>query len=157
MTLEPCCNDPEPNAQGRASGTIVAFTRLGTVLEFSAVKVEFPVPSAGLGISDPTTADIRLVLRRGETDYAECFLAFEPCQSVEGEDAVFKLQVGEFTRRGRGVLKGIKGQCDLDLRTLGIQAGVPELQNGDVATVRVVDTATSTVTDFLQGTVQLKH
>ena len=26
---------------------------------------------------------------------------------------------------------------------LGIQAGVPELQNGDVATVRVVDTATS--------------
>ena len=39
----------------------------------------------------------------------------------------------------------------------GVAYEVIKVGNDSFATVRVVDTATSTVTDFLQGTVQLKH
>lgn len=158
--LDPCCGDPEPEAEGKADRR--TFSMNGTVkLDSFSANVEIPVPSSGLGISDPTTADIRLVLSRAGTDYAECFLVLEQeddAQVAEGDDdnegttAEFRVKILQVVQNGSPVVKQVQGQCDVDLGTAGVQPGVPAIQAGDVGTVRVVGSSTST--DFLQGTFQ---
>lgn len=44
------------------------------------------MPSAGLGITDPTTADIRLVLNRAGADYAICFFVLDNDNETDGDD-----------------------------------------------------------------------
>lgn len=166
--LVPCCNNPEPNADGDAERK--TQTKSGT-LKSDAFKadVEFPVPSTGLGITDPTTADVRLVLSRGGQDYAECFLArdddsnnLKSAQSSgsdndgnddgDGDEVEFKVSIQLKVKKGTPVLTQKEGQCDVDLVTAGIQPGVPDVQAGDVATTSVFDSTTTTRTPFLQGT-----
>jgi hypothetical protein len=158
--LDPCCGDPEPEAEGKADRRTVSMN--GTVkLDSFSAHVEIPVPSPGLGISDPMTADIRLVLSRAGADYAECFLVFEQeddAQAAEGDDdnggttAEFQVKILQVMQNGSPVVKQVQGQCDVDLGMAGVQPGVPEVQAGDVGTVRVV--GSSTFMDFLQGTFQ---
>ena len=123
-------------------------------------EVVIPVPSTGLGVTDPTKADIRLVLSRADTDYAERTLRLDDIETEGGDDdegdgatrAEFQVKVGLVMRGGTPVLKRPKGQCDVDLSTADVQPGVPDVKAGDVATVSVVDPETSTRTPFLQGT-----
>lgn len=168
--LVPCCGDPEPDAEGEAERD--TRTRNGVVQrdEFKA-KVKVPVdPSSALGIIDQTTAenaDIRLTLIRGDIAYAECALKFEEIEieaesALNGDDdddddddgeveieAEYKVVVRSRLRKGVSVLQELKGTCDTNLGTLGIQAGVPDVQDGDMARVRIVGT---TDIDFLEGT-----
>ena len=170
--LVPCCGNPEPNAEGEAKRK--TQTKSGTVKSdvFSA-DIEIPVPSVGLGITDPTTADIRLVLSRGGGGYAECFLAlednsddnFKSTRSTnndnndnngndDGAEAEFQVKIQLKSKNGTPVLTQSKGQCDVNLVDTGVQAGVPDVKADDVATASVVDstTPTPTRTPFLQGT-----
>ena len=166
--LVPCCNNPEPNADGEAERK--TQSKSGT-LKSDAFKadVEFPVPSAGLGITDPTTADIRLVLSRGGKDYAECFLALDDDSDNlkstassgnnndgndddDGDEVEFKVSIQLKVKQGTPVLTQKEGQCDIDLTMTGVQPGVPDVQVDDVATVSAFDSSTSTRTPFLQGT-----
>ena len=96
--LAPCCNNPEPEAEGEAERKTIS--KNGSIQQdgFTA-KVEIPVPSAGLGITDATTADIRLVLSRGATEYAECFLVLDQDDDAEGATAEFQ---SRYTRPRRG-------------------------------------------------------
>jgi hypothetical protein len=157
--LAPCCGNPEANAQGHAERKTVSKSGSIKKDRFSA-EVEIPIPSAGLGITDPTTADVRLILSRGGVAYAECFLVLDDeAMDQEGDDdtpgatAEFQVKVMS-TPRGE---REIRGQCDIDLATAGVQAGVPDVQAGDVATARVVDPSTSTPVDFLEGTFVAHH
>src|SRR5258706_519725 len=62
--LVPCCGDPEPGAKGKARRMTITKNGGGAQLDFFSAQVQLPIPSAGLGITDPTTADVRLVLSR---------------------------------------------------------------------------------------------
>ena len=145
--LEPCCNAPEPEAEGKAKRR--AVTKNGSILidQFRA-SVEIPIPSLGLGITDPTTADIRLTLSRAGLDYAVCFLVLDENQ---GTSAEFQVRVISIPKKGTAIVRQIKGQCDIDLAQGNVQPGVPDVQDGDVATLSAVNSATSTSIDFLQG------
>ncbi len=151
--LVPCCADPEPepNAHGRADRKIQS--KSGAVKsDLFRAKVEIPVPSGGPGITDPTTADIRLVLSRASVDYAECFLVLDDDSiQAKGDDddadgAEFQVKIQLRVKNATPVVKSVKGQCDVDLVTPDVQAGLPDVKAGDVATV------TSDGTPFLQGT-----
>ncbi len=164
--LVPCCGNPEPNAAGEAERK--TQTKSGTVKSdvFSA-DIEIPVPSAGLGITDATTADIRLVLSRGGENYAECFLALDDdsdaniksTRSTSNDDngnddeagAEFQVKIQLKSKNGTPVLTQSKGQCDVDLGKPDVQPGVPSVEAGDVATASVVDSS-AIRTLFLQGT-----
>ena len=153
--LAPCCGNPEPHAEGKAARKTHSKDGSAAQDRFAA-RVEIPIPSTGLGITDPTTADIRLVLSRAGTDYAECFLVLDDNEDESGDDdaggtsAEFVVKVGSKASSTGPVVKQIKGQCDIDLATADVQPGVPDVQAGDVATVRVVNGSSSV--DFLQGT-----
>ncbi len=156
--LEPCCGEPEPEAEGSARRDI--HVNKGVVKSDRLTgRVEIPVPSAGLGITDAVAAaaaDIRLVLSHdgGVTAYAECLLAFQELEGdeEEGDEAQYRVDVR--LRPGRP-LELKKGSCT-DLVTL--LAVVPDLQDGDLVTaVLVVDPADRTQDVlFLQGTAELK-
>ena len=166
--LVPCCNDPEPNADGKAERKTQSKSGALKSDAFKA-NVELPVPSTGLGITDPATADIRLVLSRGGQDYAECFLTpddeSDNLKSVrssgnnndgndddDGNEVEFTVSIQIKVKKGTPVLTQKEGQCDVELGTSGIQPGVPDVQAGDIATASVLDSSGTTRTPFLQGT-----
>jgi len=156
--LAPCCGSPEPDAHGDADRKTVSKPAGIHVDHFSA-DVEIPAPSPGLGVTDPALADVRVVLSRESIDYAECFLRLDADETEGDEDddagatqAEFQVKVLFVDRHGSPLLKEIKGRCDVDLATAGVQPGVPDVEAGDVATASVVDPATSIRTPFLQGT-----
>jgi hypothetical protein len=105
-----------------------------------------------LGIVDEASAgnaDIRLILSRHGTDFAECFLQFDEFDDEdEGIQAVFKIHV----RMEKGAVKVTKGVCDVDLGIAGIQSGVPDAQDGDLATATLVRNSADRTQDidFLQ-------
>lgn len=147
---DPTGTPPEPGAEGKAKHE--KETRNGVLKkdEFKGtVKIPVSLTSA-LGIVDQTAAenaDVRLILSRGGTDFAECFLEFDEVEDEDGEiEAEFKVDV----RIKKGSVQAKKGVCDTDLAIAGIQSGVPDAQADDVATARIV--AGGTPTDFLQGT-----
>lgn len=115
-------------------------------------------PASALGIVDEASAenaDIRLILSRNGSDFAECFLQFDEFDDDDDDDdeeiqAVFKIHV----RMKKGAVKVTKGVCDVDLGAAGIQSGVPDAQDGDLATAtRVIDPTNRTFDiDFLEGT-----
>jgi hypothetical protein len=165
--LAPCCGNPEPSepgATGKAKRKAVSKDGSPRTDHFSA-DIEIPIPSAGLNITDPTTADIRLMLSREGTNYAECFLVLDADELAEpeGDDDDGRAATAEFhvkimsavKKDGPPVVRQVKGECSVNLDTADVQLGVPAVQAGDVATVRVVDSAT--FTEFALGTFTAKH
>ncbi|HLE42569.1 MAG TPA: hypothetical protein VJB36_00980 [Methylomirabilota bacterium] len=137
--LESCCGDPEPEAEGKADRRTQFKRGVAWKDKFSA-KVEIPVPSPGLGILTPLDAqlaDVRLVLSRAGVVYAECMLVLDDDEGAEGE-AEYHVDLEFRTRTGRAGLRARHGSCDVDLVTPGVQNGVPDVQDGDVATVNVM-------------------
>ncbi len=150
--LVPCCGNPEPEAKGEARRKTQSKSGVVKSDTFRA-KVEIPLPSVGLGITDPTTADIRLALSRaGLGDYAECFLEFDDDDQAmsdgDTEEAEFGLKIRLVMKKGTPVLRSMKGQCIIAQTG---QPGVPDVQAGDVATVNSVDSS-AIRTPFLEGT-----
>ena len=153
---DPTGAPPEPDAEGKAKHK--KETRNGVIKkdEFKGT-VKIPVdPASLLGITDETAAenaDIRLILSRNGTDFAECLLEFDEIDEDDDDDelqAQFKVHV----RIHKGATQAKKGVCDIDLGTSDIQSGVPDSQSGDVATATfVIDPNTRGAdVDFLQGT-----
>jgi hypothetical protein len=133
--LEPCCGNPEVAAEGdvrlRVRGIIVRRLRFG-------VGVGFPIPSAGLGITTPdeaTNADVRLILDREGNAYAECFLDVDAVTETRAEYKVDLRLLGVGTQK---ILQERRGTCDVDLTTPDIDAGIPLIFPGDLATVTLV-------------------
>ena len=154
----PCCGNPEPNATSQAQANSLVKTGVGRADTLLA-EVTIPIPSSGLGITDTSTADIRLVLSRGGQDYAECFLALgndndndenNDNESNNDGSATFRVSIVKVVFMSLTAFKQLAGQCDLNLPTGGIQPGVPTVQGGDLATASSV--VNSVRTKFLQGT-----
>jgi len=146
--LRPCCGDPEPKAEGRAERRV----RPDGMRDRFRVNVEIPIPSEGLGIETPDearSADVRLSLSRGGTPYAECFLQLDDPQEVE-DQAEYQVDL----RRLGSFLRQRKGACDTDLGTDGIQSGIPDVQERDVATATVVSDDSDI--PFLEGTFEMR-
>ena len=159
--LVPCCGNPEPQAHGKADAKTQSRDGVLQQARFQA-GVEIPVPSTGLGITDPTTADIRLVLSRDGRDYAQCFLALDTDNEMDANDddddgAEFEVKVALKVKNGTPVLKAGKGQCDINLTMANVQPGVPDVHAGDVATVSVFHPSPAPATPFLQGTFVQRH
>ena len=158
--LTPCCGGPEPGAEGEAARTTLKKNGVTQIDRFKG-EVTVPVdPSSALGITDETAAaaaDIRLIFSRGGNPYAECFLVLAEIETEEEEGALvteaeYKVDVRQRLTNGTTVLQEVRGTCDTDLGTLGIQAGIPDVQAGDVATARLVLPSPPGPLDFLQGT-----
>jgi hypothetical protein len=131
--LDPCCGVPEPQATGEAQRRITSKEN-----RFQA-EVEIPMPNGlGITVGNAKTADVRLILSRGGTDYTECRLVFDDIQQdTTGQlDAEYKLDLRN---------KKSRGSCT---------AGLPDIQTGDVATATlVINPADRTQDiDLLQGT-----
>lgn len=148
--LRPCCGNPEPEAEGRAERRVRPDGRRDRF----RVNVEIPIPSQGLGLltpDDARAADLRLSLsREGGTPYAECFLQLDDPQEV-ADQAEYQVDL----RRLGSFLRQKKGTCDTDLESDGIQAGIPEVQEGDVATATVVKDPQQDI-DFVEGTFEMR-
>lgn len=123
--------DPEPELRGEARRRTQNDSK-GTKDEFKG-RIDFPFPGNSLGITTEDAAalaDIRLILSRDGSDYAECFLEFDDDEL--GDEAEFKVDI----RRRDGRLEEKKGTIDTDLSLPGVQVGLPAVQAGD--TVRAV-------------------
>ena len=145
--LRPTLTSLEPKARGEAE-----FEAKTDKQEFE-VKVKVPYPSTPLGIIDEASAVAALLqiqlshppatLGGLPTPYASCALElaeieieFEDGVAVEGH-AVYKAGVEAKSKLGVVELKEKRGACDVDLVAAGAQAGVPAVQNGDLASVSI--------------------
>ena len=153
--LNTCCGSLD-----KAKGEVERELEMeGTVLKKDELKakVKIYLPALGVGVTDRGTAksaDVRVVFSRGAVDYAECFLKFDRIRKeledgVTVEEAEYKLDLRADSKKGTLRLKQKKGVCDIDLATSGIQAGLPEMVDGDIATARVNGF------DMLQGAVEI--
>ena len=168
--LEPCCGNPEPEAEGE-SDYRKQILRGQIKQERFEAKVKIPVPSVGLGIADGSgaeNADIRIRLSDSTGVYTVCYLDFvELEQETEVEDgvsvteieAVYKVDVRrQLLRNGTYRLQEVHGMCDIDTLTAGVQNGVPAVESGDLGTATLVTVApgpVETETDFLSGLFEL--
>ncbi|CBE69448.1 MAG: hypothetical protein F9K13_09455 [Candidatus Methylomirabilis oxygeniifera] len=157
--LEPFDTSPEPDAEGQARHH--KEIRKGVIKkdEFKGM-VTIPVPSPDLGITrdNAKNADVRLILSHDTIDYAECLLKFggfedEDDDSDDDDEAAqahFRVHVR--TKHGAAVAK--KGTCDINLTTVAVDLGVPDVQDGDLATITLVTDSNNRGTDidFLEGT-----
>lgn len=139
---DPAGTPPEPDAKGKMRHQKEIRKGVLKKDEFKGnVKMRVH-PASALGIVDEASAenaDIRLILSRNSTDFAECFLQFDEFDDDEEDEdeaiqAVFKIHV----RMKKGAVKVTKGVCDVDLGTASIQSGVPDAQDGDLATATLV-------------------
>jgi len=169
--LDACCAAASENNDGKAEYRKQTNNGV-TKQERFRTQAKIDLPSAALGIVDAAsaqTADVRVILSRTGTDYAECTLDFDEIeQEIEMEDggtvivseAEFAVDVRNQFKKGNVIVRSSKGTCDIDLATPGTQAGVPVVQAGDTATVTLVDPSEATLApasrtldkDFLQGT-----
>jgi len=141
--LAPGAASPESAADGEARHE--AKTHKGALqLHRLRARAEIPIPSAGLGIlteEDAEAAVILMVLSRGGVPYAECTLELT---EIEGDEAVYKVDVRLIPRHGGPVLREQKGSCHLDP---GLAVGIPDVLDGDTAAVTANGGAA-----FLEGT-----
>jgi hypothetical protein len=149
--LEPCCGNPVPGASGVAQSNTLVKAGSSQVDIFSS-SITLPSQSLVGGSNSNSSADIRLVLSRGGVKYAECFLVpvFHEDNNNEPNTKTFLVNIVKVVFNSGTIFKQLAGQCDVDLATDGIQAGVPSVQTGDVATA--VSVVSSVPTDFLSGT-----
>ncbi len=165
--LEPCCGTPAPQAEGQGERKI-RDRNADAIPERDRFKisVEIPIPSAGLGITTPeqaASADVRAILSRNGTPYAECFLAFDNNTDDDGSDddanrAQYKVDVEELQVKSRALRRQRKGRCDIDLGAVDVQVGIPNVEAGDVVTATVVKDSgnRSLDVDFLDGVFERK-
>lgn len=155
--LEPFDTSPEPDADGKVRHHKEVRKGVTKKDEFKG-KVKIPVdPASALGLVDETSAenaDIRVILRRNNTDYAECLLEFEEFEEEDDDDdegvqAHYRIHVR--IKKGAAIAK--KGTCDIDLTTVAINLGVPDVVAGDIATVTLVTNPNNRGADidFLEG------
>ena len=113
--LEPCCNTPESEAEGDSERKSKTKDGVSKEERFKA-EVEIPIPNAlGIDESNAQSADIRLILSRAGTNYAECQLVFDEIEDDDGEIEVNTSWTSESRRmenRSRG------GAATLDYRML---------------------------------------
>jgi len=124
--LEPCCNTPEPEAEGDSERKSKTKDGVSKEERFKA-EVELPIPNAlGIDQSNAQSADIRLILSRAGTNYAECLLVFDEIEDDDGEVEVeYKLDL-RVKKNGK---QKSKGSCDV---------GLPDVEPGDLATAVLV-------------------
>ena len=169
--LDACCAAASEDNDGKAEYRKQTNNGV-TKQERFRTQVRVELPSAVLGIADAASAqaaDVRVILTRSGTDYAECTLEFDEVeQEMEIEDggselkteAEFAVDIRNQLKKNNLVVRANKGACDIDLTAPGTQAGVPVVQAGDTATVTLVDPTETTLApasraldkDFLQGT-----
>jgi hypothetical protein len=141
--LAPGATSPESAADGEARHE--AKTHKGALqLHRLRARAEIPIPSVGLGIltqEDAEAAVILMVLSRGGVPYAECTLELT---EIEGDEAVYKVDVRLIPRHGGPLLREQKGSCHLDP---GLAVGIPDVLDGDTAAVTANGGAA-----FLEGT-----
>lgn len=120
-----------------------------------SAKLKIPLPSSIPAIADEAgalAADLRLEFSRADVPYALCYLAFDEVE-IDDEDASleaeYKLDLETRVKHGETREKFRKGSCDIDLLTDAVQAGVPDLQDGDIIKARIVSGDVGL--DFLQG------
>jgi hypothetical protein len=181
--LEPCCVAAASRVEGQAERRL--RDRNGDTIperDRFKVTVEIPLPTPELGLTTPeqaSSADVRVILSRGHSPYAECFLRLDGVvddsgnQSLHssgdddsghdiGDDngtdstarAQYKLDLELLQAKGVKRLRQKKGTCDIDLTTEGRQSGMPNIQPGDVALATIVTNPADPATDidFLEGT-----
>jgi hypothetical protein len=124
--LEPCCNTPEAGAEGESERRSKTKDGVSKEERFKA-EVEIPLPNAlGIDQSNAQSADIRLILSRAGTNYAECLLVFDEIEDDNGEIEVeYKLDL----RVKKDGTQKSKGSCDV---------GLPDVADGDLATAVLV-------------------
>lgn len=131
--LTPCCGNPEPQATGEADRRIDSKDN-----RFQA-EVYIPIPNGlGITIGNARSADVRLILSRGVTEYGECRLVFDEIaqDKTTGQvEAEYKLDLRN---------KKSRGSCS---------PGLPDVQAGDVGTVTLVTNPADRTLDIdlLQG------
>ena len=167
--LRPCCGNPDPDARGVAE-RLKEQRRRWIADKFEAV-VAIPLPSSGLGVTDQgraRAADVRVILSRAGTAYAECSLKLvdltktltdtrwqgtaAPSGAVEAW-AEYKVEVKRELRDGVPSRRPTFGTCDTDLVAEGTQLGLPDPREGDAATVILVIDPADRTKDllFLRG------
>ncbi len=111
----------------------------------ATVKVQVPAKVPGLEtLKAALNADVRIRLVSEGVKYAECLLAVQPVTSRTY--VTYELQIA-----GRGdEVKPLKGVCDIDLVTPGIQAGIPQMHRLDLIT-SFVRHDVRPVTDLMEG------
>lgn len=157
---------PDPYAKGEAKHEQETYNGVMKKDGFEG-EVKIPIgPSSALGIVDQAAAmnaDIRLLLSRSGTPFAECHLDFYKIERKRGRVmAEYKVDV----RMAYGALQTRMGVCDVDLTNSNaagdaiIDSGVPNAQVNDVSTALLVDPTEeydnlgdrALDDDFLQGT-----
>ncbi|MGH7769261.1 MAG: hypothetical protein ACREQP_17595 [Candidatus Binatia bacterium] len=144
--LEPCCNTPEPDVEGDSERKTKTKNGVSKEERFKA-EVEIPIPNAlGIDESNAESADIRLILSRGGTNYAECQLVFDEIEDDDDGDieAEYKLDL-RIKKNGK---EKARGSCDV---------GLPDVQDGDLATAVLVVNPLDRSQDIalLEGTYEL--
>ncbi len=95
-------------------------------------------------VASARDADMRLRLSHHGNDYAECRLVVDPV--VSRHFVVFSFQVMGYNDDA----KPVRGVCDVDLLTDGVQLGVPSIDQGVMITA-FVKTDHAGDCDFAQG------
>jgi hypothetical protein len=142
--FEPVASSPEPDVEGDSERK--TKTKDGVLKEdrFKA-EVEIPIPNAlGIDESNAQSADIRLILSRGGTNYAECQLVFDEVEDDDGLEAEYKLDL-RIKKNGK---QKARGSCDV---------GLPDVQDGDLGTAVLVADPSNRSLDIalLEGTYEL--
>lgn len=116
----------------------------GTAKEDSLdAKLKIPVPSLSLGVADSnaaTSADVVLLLKRSNSNYASCTLDFDAVKRTRyGLRAEYRLDLELKLKNGSIQSKFKKGACDTDLTTDGVQSDFPNIISGDQYSISVND------------------
>jgi len=114
-------------------------------IERLTAKVDIPIPTAALGVTDVTTAStasVRYIFSRDGVDYASCVLRFD-ADDDDLEDSVrprssYKFDVESRIKKGKSSTRSKKGRCDIDLVADGVQSGLPAVQDEDLVRAEVL-------------------
>ena len=140
VELDPCCDAAD------ALGADGLMTRKESeeqnviVSDVLRGSVTIPVPVAGIfDARTARTADVRLVLSRNASRYAECRLSSSGVSTLSDGSlvAIYKLAVALAPVAGKLVLTESNGSCDINLAAGGIQRGIPDALFGDRATLTI--------------------
>ena len=102
------------------------------------VKVPLPsvVPVADT-LAEARALDLTAVLSRNATPYAVCTLGYDHRSAIKGSPAVeHKIELRYEQKGSQLRLKSSKGKCDLDPSVDGVQAGFPEIADGDTVVIQ---------------------
>lgn len=122
-------------------------TTIGTRFQYKTSKraVEFKaglkikLPSDVTDIVDRDSAEnavLTATLSNANGIYAECEFGFDRIKrGLTGKYAEYAIAIKGKVRNNGVLVRQNKGTCDIDLNTVGIQPGIPNVTSGDVAVV----------------------